>query len=141
MCVAWIKTFWLDVRHHNKLWCGNNFNHWKFLVLVLDFNYFSFSHPNPNPNPTHLPKHESLSHNHQFSQRIWYVEYWSVHAHMAWSQKFRKSEISLDICQTSSFYSRGRAGNLFTVMVPLELWIVAGEPQNQLSLPKNSDFI
>jgi len=51
--------------------------------LVLDFNSFSFSHPNPNPNSTHLPKHESLSSNHQFSQRIWYVEYCSVHAQSA----------------------------------------------------------
>jgi len=35
----------------------------------------------------------ALSPNHQFSQRIWYVEYYSVHAHMAWSQKFCKSKI------------------------------------------------
>jgi len=28
--------------------------------------------------------------------RVWYVEYYSAHAHIAWSQKFRKSEISLD---------------------------------------------
>jgi len=40
-------------------------------------------------NPTHLPKHQILSTNHQFSQRIWYAERYSVHAHMAWSQKFR----------------------------------------------------
>jgi len=38
--------------------------------LSLRFNYSSFSHSNPNPNPTHLPKHETLSPNHQFSQRI-----------------------------------------------------------------------
>jgi len=31
-----------------------------------------------------------------FSQRIWHVDYYSVHAHMARSQKFPKSEISLD---------------------------------------------
>jgi len=43
------------------------------LDLALDLNYSSFSHPNPNLNPTHLPKHETLSPNHQFSQRIWYV--------------------------------------------------------------------
>jgi len=72
----------------NKLWYGNNYYHWKILNL--------FSNSNPNPNPTHLPKHQTLSTNHQFSQRIWYVEYFSVHAHMAWSQKFRKSESSLD---------------------------------------------
>jgi len=49
------------------------------LDLVLDLNYFYFPHPNPSPNPTHLPKHESPSPNHQFSQRISYVEYYSVH--------------------------------------------------------------
>jgi len=27
---------------------------------------------------------------------MYYVEYYSVHAYMVWSQKFRKSEISLD---------------------------------------------
>jgi len=54
------------------------------LDLVVDLNYFSFSYPNanPNPNPTHLPKHEFLSPNNQFYQRIWYVEYYSVHAYM-----------------------------------------------------------
>jgi len=57
------------------------------LDLVLDLNYFSFPHPNPNPNPTHLLKHESPSPNNQFSQRIWYVEYYSVHKYMAWSQR------------------------------------------------------
>ena len=54
-------------------------NHWKFMeLLVLDLNYFSFSHPNPNHNLTHLTEHESLNPNHQFAQRIWYVEYYSV---------------------------------------------------------------
>ena len=77
---------------HNKVQDGNNFNHWKFSDLVVHLNNVSFS----NHNPTHLPKHESLSPNHKFSQRIWYVEYYSVHAYMAWSQKYRKSEISLD---------------------------------------------
>jgi len=66
----------------------NNYNHWKILDLILDLNCFSFS----NPNPKHLPKHQ-LSPNHQFSQRTWYVEYNSMHVHMVWSQKFRKSEI------------------------------------------------
>jgi len=47
-------------------------------LLVLDLNYFSFSHPNPNHNLTHLTEHESLNPNHQFAQRIWYVEYYSV---------------------------------------------------------------
>jgi len=77
--------------HTTSLPFENNYNHWKILDLMLDLNYF-FS----NPNPKHLPKHESLSSNHQFSQRIWYVEYNSMHVHMVWSQKFRKSEISLD---------------------------------------------
>ena len=27
---------------------------------------------------------------------MWYEEYYSVHAYMVWSQKFRKLEISLD---------------------------------------------
>jgi len=39
------------------------------LDLVLDLNYFS----NPNPNPTHLPEHQILSPNRQFSQRMSYV--------------------------------------------------------------------
>jgi len=49
------------------------------LDLTLDINYFSFC----NPHPTHLPKHQTLSPNHQFSQRICYLEYHFVHAHMA----------------------------------------------------------
>jgi len=56
------------------------------LDLILDFNYFSFSNCNINPNPTHLAKHQILSPNHQFSQCIWYVECFSVHAHIAWGQ-------------------------------------------------------
>ena len=51
--------------------------------LILDFNYFSFSNCSMNPNPIHLPKHQSLSPNHQFSQHILYVECCSVHVHMA----------------------------------------------------------
>jgi len=58
------------------------------LKLVLDFNYFSFSNCKINPNPTHLPKHHTISPNHQFSQRILYVESCSVHARTAWSQEF-----------------------------------------------------
>jgi len=65
------------------------------LDLVLDVNYFSFPHPIPNPNPTHLPKHESPSPNHEFSQRIWYVEYYSVHKYMAWSHKFSLTPVVL----------------------------------------------
>jgi len=60
--------------------------------LVLYLNHFSFS----NPNLTHLPKHQILSPNHRFSKYIWYVEYYSAHVHMAWSQKSHKSDISLD---------------------------------------------
>jgi len=66
------------------------------LDLVFDLKYFSFSHYDPNPNPTHLPKHESLSPNHQFSQRILCAKYSSVHAYMTWRQKFCTSEISHD---------------------------------------------
>jgi len=39
--------------------------------LDLRLQLFSFSNSNINPNPTHLPKHQILSPNHQFSQRIW----------------------------------------------------------------------
>jgi len=53
----------------------NNVCNCKFSDLIRDLNYFSFSHPNPNPNPTYLPKHEFLSPNNQFYQRIWYVEF------------------------------------------------------------------
>ena len=74
---------------HNKLSYANNYNHWKILDLVLDLNYLSFSNPYRNLNPTHSSKHKTLNPNHQFSQHIWYVEYYSVHAHLAWSQKFR----------------------------------------------------
>ena len=65
---------------HNKVLHGNNFNHGKFSDLVIDLKYFTFSYRNRNPNPKHLPKHEFLSPNNQFYQRIWYVEYYSVYA-------------------------------------------------------------
>jgi len=55
----------------------------------LSLQLFFFSNCNINPNPTHLPKHQTLSPNHQFSQRVSYVECYSVHANMAWNQKFR----------------------------------------------------
>ena len=70
---------------HDKQWHGNKFHHWKFSDLVLDLNYISFSYHNPYPNPTYLPKHESISPNNQFYQRIWYAEYYSVHVYMVWS--------------------------------------------------------
>jgi len=88
-CVVYIKTFWLDVRHPKQTAVRDWLKHWQVSDFAFDLNYFSFSQPNPNPNPTHSPKHESLSPNHQFSQRIWYIEYYSVHVYMAWSQKFR----------------------------------------------------
>jgi len=59
------------------------------LKLVFDFNNFSFPNCKIKPNPNHLPKHHTLSPNHQFSQRILYVESCSVHARMAWSEKYR----------------------------------------------------
>jgi len=67
-CVLYkLKLFGKMPDTHNKLTqYGNNYNHWKMLGLALDLNYFSFS----NPNPTHLPKHQTPSSNHQFSQRI-----------------------------------------------------------------------
>ena len=77
----------------SKLQHRNNFNHWKFLDLVVDLNYISFSRPNRNPNPTHLPKHKFPSPNDQFNQCISYAQYYP---YMVWRQKFRKSEISLD---------------------------------------------
>jgi len=95
--------------NHNKLQHGNNFNHWQFSDLVV-----SFSYPNPNPNPTHLPKHEFLSHNNQFYQRIWYVEYYSVHVYMVWSQKFRKSEILLD---TGPILSKGLQNRVLPIFL------------------------
>ena len=88
----------------NKLQYGNNCNHWKILDLVLDLNCVSSSNPNPTPNPAHSPKHETLNPNHQFYLSIRYMEYYFVHVHMAWSQKFRKSEIKLDTCNTFQKY-------------------------------------
>jgi len=81
---------------HNKLQHGKNFNHWKYFGRICWPKLFFFFSPKPNPIPTHLLKHESLSPNNKFCQRIWYVECYSVHAYMEWSQKFRKSDISLD---------------------------------------------
>ena len=74
----------------------------KYWTQILDFNYFSFCNCNINPNLTHLPKHQILGPNHQSSQHIWYVECCSVHAHMAWSQKFCKWDISLDTDDSAS---------------------------------------
>ena len=88
---------------HDKLQHGNKFHHCKFSDLVLDINYFSFSHHNPCPNPIYLLKHEFLSPNNQFYQRIWYVEYYSVHAYMVTkilNPGPVSSEIS-DLCEIS----------------------------------------
>ena len=41
--------------------------------LILHFNYISISNCNIYPNPAHLPKHQALCPNHQFSQRVLYV--------------------------------------------------------------------
>jgi len=68
-----------------------DFNHGKFSDLLVDLKYFSFSYPNS----THLAKHEFVSPNNQFYQRMWHEEYYSVHAYMVWIQKFRLAEISL----------------------------------------------
>jgi len=109
---------------HNKLHYGGKHNQWKLLDLILDldFNYFSFSNCNINPNPTHLAKHKILSPNHQLSQRIWYVECCSVHTHMAWSQKLRKSEISLD--------TRDAASNAVVKRIVLSVFILSSVVQN-----------
>jgi len=68
--VAILKFFGQMSDIHYTLQYGNNCKHGEILDLVLDLNYFSFSNPNPNPNPTLLPKHHTVSTNHQFSQRI-----------------------------------------------------------------------
>jgi len=98
---------------HNKLQYGNNYRHWKILVLALDLSYFSFS----NPNPTHLRKHQTISPNHQVSLSISYVGYYSVRLHMAWSQKFCKSEISLHTGRRSQ-YATFPGSNLAAHLVP-----------------------
>jgi len=65
----------------------------KNIGLNLRLQLFSFSNGNTNPNPPHLPKHQILSPNHQFSQHILYVECCSAHARTAWSQKFRLTPV------------------------------------------------
>jgi len=76
------------------------------LDLILDFNYFSFSNGNTNPNTPQLPRHQTLSPNHQFSQSILYVECCSVHARMASSQKIRLTLVihPQRCCETFCFY-------------------------------------
>ena len=71
---------------YNKLQYGKKYDHWKILDFILDFNSFYFPNCNINPNPTHLPKHQPLSPNHQFYQRIWYIECCSVHAQPIWHE-------------------------------------------------------
>ena len=83
----------------NKLQYRNNYNHSKILDLALDLNYVSYS----NPNPTNSPKHQAKSSKHQFSQRIWYIEYYSVHAHMAWSQRFPSQKFAWHFVDTNGF--------------------------------------
>jgi len=77
-----MKTFWLDFRYPQQAIAGEYVSPLKFSDLVLDLNYFLFFHPNPYPNSTYLPKHEFVSPNNQFYQRIWYVEHSSVNAYM-----------------------------------------------------------
>ena len=85
MCVGQIETFRLDVRYPQEAMAREEVHHWKFSDFVLDLNYFSFTHPNP----TYLPNYEFISPNNQFYQRIWYVEYYSMH------QRRPDSEFSL----------------------------------------------
>jgi len=93
-CVLYKLIFFVLMSDsHNKLQCRNNYNHWNILDLVFDLNYFSFSNPNINPNPTHLTKPWALIIS---FLRVFYMSNITVHVHMAWSQKFRKSDISLD---------------------------------------------
>ena len=61
----------------------------KFRTESLTSLIFLFLTLTQTLNPTHLPKHEFLSTKNQFYLRIWYVEYYSVHAYTVWSQKFR----------------------------------------------------
>jgi len=87
---------------------------WKILDLI-------FSNCNINPNPTHLSKHQTLSPNHQFSQRISYVECYSVYG--------VNSEISLDTgdpasnavvkCSVLSVFNNQRCAECVCVFV---LW-------------------
>ena len=81
-------------------WCNMNvvsYEHVLLTTFITDHVHSRLrSFSNCNINPTHLPQHQILSPNHQFSQRIWYVECCSAHTHLAWIQKFRKWEISLD---------------------------------------------
>jgi len=74
---------------HDKLQYANNYNHWKILDLFLHLKYFSFS----NPTQT-LTRHTYLNTKAwaliiSFLSVFKYVEYHSVHAHIAWSKKFR----------------------------------------------------
>jgi len=50
-------------------WYRRNCSHDKGYLALFGGRQFPFSHPRP----THLPKHEFLSPNNQFYQRIWYV--------------------------------------------------------------------
>jgi len=92
-CVNWNILVRCEVAYSQQAVVRESLQQLKIYGLSLLPQLFSFSHPNPKPNPTHLPKHESLSPNHQFSQHIWYEEYYFVHAYMAWSQKFRLTPV------------------------------------------------
>jgi len=73
MCKLNLFGWLLDC--HKRLQYVNNYNHWKLLDSVSNLSYSFFS----NPNPKHLPQHYTLSPNHQFSQRIWFEEYYSAY--------------------------------------------------------------
>jgi len=75
------------------------------LDLVVDLNYFSFSRPNPYP--TGLPKHKFPTPNDQFYRRILYVEYYSVHSYMVWSQKFRLTPDYMSARPRAKLWPRG----------------------------------
>ena len=66
------------------------------LLSLLSQNHKKFYVEEQRRTQQYLPKHEFLSPNNQFYQRIWHAEHYSVRAYMAWSHKFRKSEILFD---------------------------------------------
>jgi len=120
--------------NHNKLHCRNNCYRRRILDLVLDLNYFSFltqtliGHTDQTPNT-----------NYQFSQRIWNVKYYSVHAHMAWSQKFRltpapwsslaTSRSKEDLCKIlvqHNFFCRWTVTALLDSIRSIGLWLGDG---------------
>ena len=81
------------VRFHGKDRCQAKFLTyyclsviWKTMDLVLDLTLFLFLTLTQT-----LTQQNYLNPNNQFYQRVSHVEYYSVHAHMVWNQKLRKS--------------------------------------------------